>query len=292
VAPSCHDDAPEPTVTSRSGAGRVALVTGGSRGVGQGVAVGLAESGWTVVVSGRDAERLAVTAARLEAMGGRGRAVVCEHTDDDAVRDLVADVLDTHARLDLLVNNVWAGPALLAPEPFWERPLTDWDTLIGVGLRAHLVATHAAVPSMVERGAGLVVNVSSPGARTYLHSTLYGVGKAALDKFTHDLALELRPHGVHVVSLWPGLVATDQLLGSGLTEVAGVSVEDAETPELQGRVVAALAADPDLGRRTGQVVCSAEAAQEYAVAEIDGRVPVSPRLVFGGAGVFPALPPA
>ncbi|WP_166391074.1 SDR family NAD(P)-dependent oxidoreductase [Nocardioides ochotonae] len=272
---------------------RVALVTGGSKGVGQGIAVGLAEAGWTVHVSGRDESRLATTVERVEQAGGRGRAWRCEHTDDADVERLVAEVAADGGRLDLLVNNAWAGPAMnhVRPERFWERPLSDWDTLIGVGLRAHFVAMRAAAPVMVAQGSGLVVNISSVGARAYLHSTLYGMSKAALDKMTHDAALELRGEGVTVLSLWPGLVRTEQLLASGVRDIAGVPVTDAETPELQGRVLAALAADPQLHRRTGSALISAELAEEYGVVEPDGGRPVSPRLMFGGGPVFPELPP-
>ncbi|GAA0958926.1 SDR family NAD(P)-dependent oxidoreductase [Actinocorallia libanotica] len=272
---------------------RVALVTGGSRGVGEGVAVGLGEAGWTVVVSGRNTERLDRTVARVEEAGGRGQAVVCDHSDDLQVEVLVRRVEEEHGRLDLLVNNAWAGPSDMnheQPEPFWERPLSDWDSLIGIGLRAHYVASRAAAPAMVARGSGLIVNVSSVGTRAYLHSALYGISKAGLDKMTHDTALELREHGVTVLSLWPGLIRTERLLASGRETVFGVSINDTETPELQGRVIAALAADPDVHRRTGQVVISAEAAVEYAIAEPGGGTPVSPRKMFGGGPVFPPLP--
>lgn len=262
---------------------RVALVTGGSNGVGQGIAVGLAEAGWTVVVTGRDESRLAATVARVDAAGGHGSARTCRHEDDAEVAALVRGVAEEHGRLDLLVNNVWAGPPMnhVRPERFWERPLSDWDSLIGIGLRAHFVATHTAAPILVAQGSGLVVNVSSVGARAYLHSTLYGVGKAGLDKMTQDLALELGADGVTVLSLWPGLVRTEQLLASGLESIAGVPVSDAETPELQGRVVAALAADPAVHERTGTVVVTAEAAAEYGISEPGGGVPVSPRVMFG-----------
>ncbi len=264
-------------------AGRIALVTGGSRGVGQGIAVGLAEAGWTVVISGRDERRLAATVARIEACGGRGSAHTCHHENDAEVTALVRDVVDQEGRLDLLVNNVWAGPRMnhVRPERFWERPLDDWDSLVGLGLRAHFVATHAAAPVMVAQGSGLVVNVSSVGARAYLHSTLYGVAKAGLDKMTQDMGFELRDAGVTVLSLWPGLVRTEQLLASGLESIAGVPVSDAETPELQGRVVAALAADPAVHQHTGTTVVTAEAAAAYGIAEPDGGVPVSPRVMFG-----------
>ena len=276
-----------------SGHGRVALVTGGSKGVGQGIAVGLGEAGWTVVVSGRDEARLARTVARVNEAGGRGFAVPCEHSVDEQVEALVRGVAADHGQVDLLVNNVWAGPPMNheRPERLWERPLADWDQLIGIGLRAHFVALRAAAPLMIARRSGLVINVSSVGTRAYLHSTLYGTSKAGLDKMTHDAALELRPYGVTVLSLWPGLVRTEQLLARGVESIAGVPVADAETPELQGRVVAALAADPQVHRRTGGVVITAEAAQEYGVQEPDGRVPISPRTMFGGGPVFPDLPP-
>lgn len=271
--------------------GKVALVTGGSKGVGQGVAVGLAEAGWTVHLSGRNANRLQETVDRVGEAGGTAVAHTCDHTDDAAVRRLVEEVHQAAGRLDLLVNNVWAGPRMnhVTPEKFWERPLSDWDSLITVGLRAHYVAMHAAAPLMVEQGSGLIVNISSIGTRAYLHSTLYGMSKAGLDKMTHDAALELREHGVSVISLWPGLVRTKLLLDSGVDNIAGVPITDAESPELQGRVLAAIAADPDLHRRTGSVFLTAEAADEYGVAEPDGGRPISPRVMFGGGPVFPPL---
>lgn len=273
--------------------GRVALVTGGGRGVGRGVAVGLAGSGWTVHVSGRDRGKLDETVARVEAAGGSGQAHICEHTDDDEVKRLVDRVANSGSGIDMLVNNVWAGPGMdhQNPEPFWERPLSDWTTLVDLGLRAHYVAMHAAVPAMVRRGRGLVVNISSVGTRSYLHSTLYGISKAGLDKLTHDAALELRDRGVTVISLWPGLVLTELLLASGAQVVAGVPISNAETPELQGLVLAAAADDPRLHERTGQVLITAEAAAEYGVNEPGRGLPVSPRTMFGGGPVFPPLPP-
>lgn len=271
----------------------VALVTGGSRGVGQGIAVGLAEAGWTVHVTGRSLERLAPTVSRIESGGGVVHAHVCEHTDDAEIARVLDEVWAVAGRIDVLVNNVWAGPRMdhSLTERFWERPLSDWDTLISIGLRAHWVAAHAAAPRMVEQGSGTIVNISSVGARAYLHSVLYGISKAGLDKMTNDMARELRPFGVTALSLWPGLVRTEQLLASGVTEIAGAQVTDAETPELQGRVLAALLADPHLTTRTGDALITAEVAEEYGIVEPDGGRPISPRSMFGGGPVFPSLPP-
>ncbi|SEK73597.1 NAD(P)-dependent dehydrogenase, short-chain alcohol dehydrogenase family [Blastococcus sp. DSM 46786] len=274
----------------------VALVTGASRGVGRGIALGLGEAGWTVYVTGRgpasSGAPLATTAEQVVNAGGSGIAVVCDHRDDKAVTALVDRCVAEQGRLDVLVNNVWAGPAIgpVVP-PFWERPLTEWDDLVGLGLRAHWVASTAACRHMVARGSGLVVNVSSFGARGYLHSVLYGVAKAGLDKMTHDMARELLPHGVAALSLWPGLVRTDALLSRGIEQVAGVPVAEGESPQLQGRVIRALAEDPDLLQLSGQALVTAEAAIRYGLTEPGGRTPPSLRHLFGGGPLFGPVAP-
>jgi NAD(P)-dependent dehydrogenase (short-subunit alcohol dehydrogenase family) len=273
----------------------IALVTGASRGVGQGIALALGEQGGTVYVTGRGPitpdSPLAGTAARIRSAGGTAIAVECDHRDDDQVTALIDRVVAEQGRLDVLVNNVWAGPGLADQDPFWERPLTDWDTLIGVGLRAHYVASVAACRHMVARRSGLVVNISSFGARGYLHSVLYGMSKAALDKMTNDMARELLPHGVTAVSLWPGLVRTEALLARGIAEVAGVPVAEGESPRFQGRIIAALAEDPDVARLTGQALVSAEIAAYYDLTDEGGRRPRSLRQLFGGGPLFPPVAP-
>lgn len=265
-----------------------ALVTGGGRGVGKGIALALGEQGWTVGITGRDTERLAATAAAVTAAGGHGVALRCEHRDDDQVISTVATFAATQRRLDLLVNNVWAGPSDSRgfDAPAWERPLSDWDSLIGVGLRTHYVASVAACRVMVAQRSGLIVNISSFGGRAHLHSVLYGISKAGLDKLAHDLAVELRPHGVSAVSLWPGLVQTESLRASGLESIAGFRIADGETPRFVGRVVHALATDPELASRSGQTLVCAELAHEYGVSDDDGRQPVSHREAFGGGPFF------
>lgn len=271
---------------------RIALVTGAGRGVGQGVAVGLGEGGWHVYVTGRGpvgaGSPLTATVAQVEAAGGTATALVCDHRDDVQVAAVVERCVQEQGRLDLLVNNVWAGPGIGpgADRPFWERPLTEWDDLVGVGLRAHFVAAAVAARHMVAARSGLIVNISSFGARGYLHSVLYGVSKAGLDKMTYDMARELLPHGVTALSLWPGLVQTEALLARGVDSVAGIPVTDGETPRFQGRVIRALAEDPAAAELTGQALISAEAADRYGVTEDGGRRPRSLREVFGGGPLF------
>lgn len=275
-----------------TGNGKVAVVTGAGRGVGKGIALALGEEGWTVYLTGRgplDAgSALRRSADEVASRGGTGTPVVCDHRDDAQIAALFDRVDDEQGRIDLLVNNVWAGPRYPAvPEPFWKRPLGDWDSLIGVGLRAHYVACVAAASRMVEQGRGLMVNISSFGTRRHLHSVLYGISKAGLDKMTSDMAVELAGHDVTVLSLWPGLVQTENVLASGRDTIAGLPVAEAETPEFVGRVVAALAADPDVGALSGRTLIAAETALDYDVTERDGRRPASHRAAFGGGPVFP-----
>lgn len=256
---------------------RVALVTGGTRGVGRGVATALATAGWTVFV----------TARRGEAPPGT-ELLICDHTDDDAVAQAFAVVNARTGGLDLLVNNAWAAPAGFGgfSEKFWERPVSDWDTLIGVGLRAHYVAATHAARAMVPAGHGLIVNISSFGSRAHLHSVLYGMSKTALDKMAADMAVELTGTGVSVISLWLGLIRTPALLSLGIDEFAGFSLDRAEDPEFVGRVIVALADDPDLTVHSGATLISAEYGRDHGIANNDGSQPDSHRKAFGGGPLF------
>lgn len=268
---------------------RVALVTGASRSVGKGVALALGSAGWTVYVTARHEAKLRETAEEVTERGGRGIAVVCDHRDDDQIAALIARIAaDQDGRLDLLVNNVWAAPKGFAgfTEPFFKRPLSDWDSLIGVGLRAHYVAAVHAAPLMVARGSGLIVNISSFGTRGYLHSVLYGISKAGLDKMAADMAVDLKDTGVSVVSLWPGLVRNEMMESLGITEFQGFSLANAETPEFIGRVIVAVADDPELPARSGHTLITAETALDYGVTDIAGNQPDSHRELFGGGPLY------
>ncbi|HTM83566.1 MAG TPA: SDR family NAD(P)-dependent oxidoreductase, partial [Mycobacterium sp.] len=182
----------------------------------------------------------------------------------------------------------WAAPKGFAgfSDPFWKRPISDWDTLIGVGLRAHYVAAVQAAPLMVARRSGLIANISSFGTRGYLHSVLYGISKAGLDKMAADMAVDLKDTGVSVLSLWPGLVKNEAMLALGIEEFQGFSLANAETPEFIGRVIVALANDPAIAAHSGHTLITAETALDYDVTDLAGNQPDSHRDLFGGGPLY------
>jgi NAD(P)-dependent dehydrogenase (short-subunit alcohol dehydrogenase family) len=271
---------------------KVAIVTGASRGIGKGIAVELGAAGLTVYVTGRTVDggtlpgTVGETAAEIDALGGRGVAVACDHHDDEQVKRVVDRVLAEQGRVDVLVNNVFSAPDLAQwlGTPFWELPVGAWDEVIDIGCRSHYVASAFCAPSMVAAGAGLVVNVTSDGAVQYAHNVPYGVGKAAVDKMTADMAHELRPHGVAAVSVWPGLVKTELVMFGARTrddgsqyldlgEEGAFELSQAETPRFVGRGVAALAQDPDVLAKSGKAIRVADLADEYGFTDVDGSVP-------------------
>jgi dehydrogenase/reductase SDR family protein 1 len=276
---------------------RIALVTGASRGVGKGIALELGAAGATVYVTGRSAGSRGLpgsvdeTAAEIINLGGRGIGVVCDHSDDSAVRALFERVRDEHGRLDVLVNNVYNAPASARwlGKPFWEAPAEAWDETFTIGVRSHYVASFLAAPLLFEAGGGLLANVSSPGAVRYMHNVVYGVAKAAVDRMTADMAHELAPRSVAAVSIWPGIVNTEllQMIPRGadgrrvltLPGEGEFDLDQAESPRFAGRAVAALAADPGRMVWSGKAVYAADLAREYGFTDLDGRVPLPP----GGA---------
>lgn len=266
---------------SRPLAGQIAIVTGASRGVGKGIALGLGEAGAIVYVTGRTVEpgaypgTIGETAAEVTALGGEGVAVRCDHADDADVAALVARVHRERGRIDILVNNAFAVPDGRVVGKFWELPIEQWDTMHRVGLRSHYTASWHAAPIMIAQKRGLVVNVSSFGAKIQAVSVAYGVGKAGVDRMTRDMSRELREHGVAVVSLWPGIVKTERLLVE--SERLGFDPTHGESPRLSGRAVAAVAADPERLTKTGQSLVVAELAKEYGFTDVDGSVPASLR---------------
>ena len=270
--------------------GKVALVTGASRGVGRGVALGLGEAGATVYVTGRttvDGETptglpgtIGRTAADVSALGGQGIAVRCDHRDDAQVEAAFAQIKTEQGRLDVLVNNVWGGyEHFFDGTPFWQEkgfwavPLSRWDAMFQAGVRAHYVASVFAAPLMIARQSGLIVTISFGAAQHDGAGPIYGPAKAADDRMAACMAHELRPHRVAVVSLYPGLVRTESVLKAA----EHFDLSNSESPQFIGRAVAALAADPEIMRKSGQVLVAAELAREYGFTDTDGTRPRSPR---------------
>lgn len=266
--------------------GRVALVTGASRGVGKGIALGLGEAGATVYLTGRTAQpgaspgamggTLAEAAAAVTAAGGLGIPAVCDHTDDDQVRALFDRIAAEQGRLDILVNNVWGGyEHFYDGTPFWEEqgfwtmPISRWDKSFAAGVRAHYVAGVFAAPMMIAQGAGLIVNISFFAAERDDKGVIYGVAKAADVRMAACMAHELRPHNVAAVALYPGLVRTESVLAAG----DFFDFSNSESPEFIGRAVAALAADPQLMAKSGEVLVAAQVALDYGYTDIDGKQP-------------------
>lgn len=275
---------------------RVVVVTGASRGAGKGIAVALGATGATVYVTGRSRREgdaplpgtVQATAEAVTAAGGRGIAVYCDHADDAQVAQLFEQVRQEYGRLDILVNNATVlHDALTDTGPFWSKPLA-LANILDVGLRSHYAASWFAAPLLLANGEGLVVNTSSFGGRIYMHGPAYGAGKAGIDKMAHDMAVDFRPHRVAVVALWMGLLATERtrrVFAAEPEKYAGMA-DTAESPEFSGRVIDALARDPDLMDRSGKVWIGAELGEAYAITDIDGRQPLSPRAFFGDTTHF------
>ena len=262
--------------------GKVVVVTGASRGMGKGISLALAEEGATVYVTGRTVTpgshplpgTVGETAAEVDRRGGKGIAVQVDHANDAQVAALFEQVRQEQGRLDILVNNAIAIPdELTQPGSFWEKPLSNWE-MIDVGLRSNFVAAWHAARIMVPQKSGLIVAISGYVGVTYTYSVIFGTCKTAADRMARDMAIELKPHNVTSLSLWQGFTFTERAqenlkkvsgMASQLNSAAGTSVE------FPGRIIAALARDPDVLKRTGGTFIAAELAREFGITDIDGR---------------------
>jgi NAD(P)-dependent dehydrogenase (short-subunit alcohol dehydrogenase family) len=264
---------------------RVAVVTGGSRGAGRGIAIALGERGYTVYVTGRTQKpgeailegTIHDTAARVTAAGGTGIAVRVDHRDDADVAAFFRRVGEEAGKLDILVNNAaLIHDELLKDVPFWEKSLETSADLLDVGLRSGLVAAYYAAPLLIKGDRGLIVFTSAPGAVHYQYGPGYGAQKAGVDKMATDMGVDFEPHGVAVVSIWMGAVLTErlqQIIDNG-PEMAYLD-DIAESPEFTGRVIAALYDDPNLMDKSGRTLIGAEQARQYGITDRDGRQPPS-----------------
>jgi dehydrogenase/reductase SDR family member 1 len=259
--------------------GRVALVTGASRGVGKGIALGLGESGATVYLAARTLHpsdphplggSLEEAAAEVARLGGHAVPVGWDGTDDDQTRRLLGRIDADQGRLDILVNSAWAGyehfydgTDFLAERTFWSTPLSRWATMIDAGARVQYVTTVLAAPLLIRSPGAIVVHVSSEAAGRDDLGSAYSVAKAAADRMAACMAHDLRPYGVTAVSLWPGLVSTESVTRAA----EHFDMSTSESPRFVGRCVAALAADPQHRSLTGEVVTTATLRRRYGVVD-------------------------
>jgi dehydrogenase/reductase SDR family member 1 len=266
--------------------GKVALVTGASRGIGKGIALGLGEAGATVYLTGRTVEEgqaavdlpgtIYQTAEEVSQQGGKAIAVRCDHVNDEEVKALFQRIQVEQGHLDIMVNNVWGGyehfndgTEFWNEKGFWTTPLSRWDKMFQAGVRAHYIASVLAAPLMIAQGSGLIVNISFFAAQKDNMGVAYGVAKAADDRMAACMAHELREHNVAVISLYPGLVRTESVMKAAQY----FDLSNSESPQFIGRAVAGLANDPNLMQKTGKVFVAAALAIEYGFTDIDGKQP-------------------
>jgi NAD(P)-dependent dehydrogenase (short-subunit alcohol dehydrogenase family) len=277
--------------------GKVALVTGATRGAGRGTAVALGEAGATVYCTGRSTrerrseynrpETIEETAELVDGAGGTGIAVPVDHLEADEVRALVERIDAESGRLDVLVNDIWGGELLFEwNKPVWEHDLDKGLRILRLAIDTHLITSHFALPLLIREPGGLVVEMTDGtreyNAEHYRVSTFYDLAKTAVIRLAFAQGHELAPHGCTAVALTPGWLRSEMMLEHyGVTEANwrdGAATNPhfaaiSESPQFVGRAVAALVGDPEVHRRNGGSFSSGELAREYGFTDLDGSQP-------------------
>ena len=280
----------------------VALVAGATRGAGRGIARMLGAAGATVYCTGRSTraqarpaeprdgafdlarrpETIEETAELVTAEGGLGIAVRVDHTVEEEVRALCERIQAEQGRLDLLVNDVWGGDELTVwGKPFWELSVEQGWLMQQRAVLSHIITARHAAPLMVARRSGLIVEITDGDTPSYRGNLFYDLAKTSAIRLAFSMAEELRPFGVTALALTPGFLRSEAMLEHfGVTEQnwrEGARKEPhfiaSETPCFVGRAVAALAADPQVARKSGGAFSSWGLAREYGFRDIDGSQP-------------------
>ncbi|MFN6218588.1 MAG: SDR family NAD(P)-dependent oxidoreductase [Aphanizomenon sp.] len=276
--------------------GKIALVTGATRGIGKGIAIGLGESGATVYITGRTLEptndslggSLQETQTAVIEAGGVCIPIQVNHSDDQQICRLFERIeREQNGQLDILVNNVYAGVQSIREaygKTFWELEPSFWDATNNVGLRGHYVASIYAARMMTKRKQGIIFTISSWGGMSYIFNVPYGVGKSACDRLAADMAKELKQYNVTSLAIYPGIVGTEQITNFAKEQSSenGNSSLFAdgynwETPLFTGRAIASLATDANIIKYTGKIQIVAEVAKKYGIVDQNGNRPVSLR---------------
>jgi dehydrogenase/reductase SDR family protein 1 len=265
---------------------KIALVTGASRGLGKGIAIALAKEGATLYITGRTMRDSSLTsplggsidqtADEISKYGGKCHAIQCDHTIDREVDAVFGQIKSDHGKLDLLVNAAWGGyeyfhdgTEFWTEGGFWDAPISRWDHMFNAGVRASYYSSCLAARMMIEQRSGCIVNLSFWASQRVDQGVAYSTSKAATDQMTAAMAHELKPHHIPAICLYPGIVRTEAVLKSA----AHFDLSNSESPEFTGRVIAAMAADPEIMQKTGKVLVVAKEASRYGIKDIDGRQP-------------------
>lgn len=267
--------------------GKIAVVTGASRGAGRGIAFELGSAGATVYVTGRSvkgattdnrSETIEETADGVTSRGGKGIAIRCDHTSDIDVRNLFEQIEREHGRIDILVNSVFGGSESSLPSGegrhFWERPVEHWDAMMVAGPKAYLLTTRYAVPLMKQHHKGLIVNITFFIKDKISGNLYYDLAMNAINRMTIGMAKELKDFNISTVAVCPGWMRTERVTDSGFGPEDGTT----ETTAYVGRAVVALATDSTVSKFSGDTIMVAELARKYGFTDVDGTQP----LPFGG----------
>jgi NAD(P)-dependent dehydrogenase (short-subunit alcohol dehydrogenase family) len=282
-------------MTSHRLKGKVALVTGATRGAGRGIAVQLGAAGATVYVTGRTTqsersemnrqETIEETESLVNEAGGHGIAVQVDHLVPDQVRALAARIKAEQDVLHVLVNDIWGATTMEWNKSVWESTLDIGLRTLRLGVDTHVITSHFAIPLLIKTPGGLVVEVTDGtneyNATNYRVSFFYDLAKASVNRMAFSLAHELQPYGATAVALTPGWLRSESMLEAyGVTEANwrdATSREPhfaiSESPALVGRAVAALAQDPNVSRWNGKSLSSGQLAKIYGFTDLDGSQP-------------------
>jgi NAD(P)-dependent dehydrogenase (short-subunit alcohol dehydrogenase family) len=272
---------------------QIALVAGATRGAGRAIAVELGGARATVYVTGRSTraerspmnrpETIEETAELVNKAGGEGIAIRVDHTKEEEVETLFKRIRsERQGRLDILVNDVWGGDPLADwGKGFWEASLANGLLMQRQAVHSHIMTAYYAAPFMIERNAGLIIEITDGVGYHYRGNLFYSLAKIGVSHLAQAMAADLKPHGVTALAVTPGLLRSEAML-----EHFGVKEENwrdaaqkdvhflqSETPYFVARGVAALAADPKVAEKSGQLLSSWGLSDEYGYIDIDSRRP-------------------